>query len=56
MPYSQQSLTRDKPMKENTNGVFLGCRLVMQMVVELERYAAAADRMACVHTKLLNAV
>jgi hypothetical protein len=28
-------------MKENTNGVFLGCRLVMQMVVELERYAAA---------------
>jgi len=28
-------------MKENTNGVFLGCRLVMQMVVELERCAAA---------------
>ena len=29
-------------MKENTNGVFLGCRLVMQMVVELERYSYAA--------------
>ncbi len=40
MPYSQQSLKRDKPMKENTNGVFLGCRLVMQVVVDVERYAA----------------
>jgi hypothetical protein len=28
-------------MKGNTNGVFLGCRLVMQVVVEVERYAAA---------------
>ena len=41
MPYSQQSLKRDKPMEENTNGLFLGCRLVLQVVVEVERYAAA---------------
>jgi hypothetical protein len=28
-------------MKENTNGRFFGCRLVMQVVVEVERHAAA---------------